>query len=241
MRTDGCVGPKSTRLRVPATKLTGARMSHRQRLGLARLEGPEHLHPPDFNDHIRVPWYVQTHTFRRTGGHWNCPRYHISLYEVTNVLSGHRKLPVLRRVKWDHERDFTNVKQRGLFDPSVFEEAIARMTTADALEFDHLCQNMLDSLPALEPKHSPVMPATYQPKSFPYSLATSEYLRFTGDSFEVTWESDLHISVDQEFNEIWSFMDAICSDKKRHLDGWTDGYRKAPDAEARAWAKSLRG
>ena len=82
---------------------------------------------------------------------------------------------------------------------------------------------------------------TPSPKTLSIRMATNEALSFCADGFEVAWGSELHASVDQRFNEIWSFMDAICSDKKRHLDGWTDGYRKAPDAEARAWAKSLRG
>jgi hypothetical protein len=178
--------------------------------------------------------------FRRTGGHWDSPRSHISLYEVANSAHGYRKLPVLRRAIWGHKRDFRNVKDHGLFDPSVFEEAIARMTRADALEFDRLCQSVLNSLPALEPKHAPVIPASYQPKSIQMHIATNEILRIQADGFDVIWSSTHHEGVDGVFNEICSFLDRICSDRSRQLRGWTDGYAKAPDAEARAWAKSVR-
>jgi hypothetical protein len=212
-------------------------MSHRQDLGFARLEGPEHIHPPDF-DRLGVPWYVQTHRFRRTGGHWHSPRYSISLYEVTNDFNARRKLPVLRRVRWDHERDFSNVKHRGLFDPSVFEETIARMTRGDALEFDRLCQRLLDAVPHLKRKHDSVIP-TSSPKTLNIQLATNEALSFCADGFEVHWPSERHVQVDKQFNAIWSYMDSICNDHKRQMNGWTDGYRKAPDADARAWAKGL--
>ncbi len=209
MKTDGCVSPKKTRFRVAPTRALSKRISHRIAIGLARFKGPCHLHPPDF-ELPGVTWYIQTHEFQRTEGHWDKPRYNISLYEVTRDFVQKRKLPVLRRVIWDHGRDFRNVKDRGLFDPTVFDETIARMTRAEAVEFDRMCQ------------------------------ATNELLRFAADGFDVSWDSNRHIAVDRRFNEIWSFMDTICSDTRRHLVGWTDGYSKAPDADARAWARSLR-
>ncbi|MEX0750363.1 MAG: hypothetical protein WD359_06090 [Dehalococcoidia bacterium] len=128
------------------------------------------------------------------------------------------------------------MKERGLFDPAVFEEAIYKTTMRRTHELDKLAQSLLNAICDREWLHSSFITGP-RPSVWSMTKATKYLYRFAGDGIDCGWQQD-GSRLDAAFNTTWEAMMDLCVPKNQS-HGWTDGYEIAPDMYGRDWAREV--